>query len=87
MGGGEQMNLCACSCGQVVKEGNRFIHGHHRRNVKVSEATRTRMSVVCKMGINKGAFKKGQRPSNRDLVITKEMRKPRLLCQREGAGR
>ncbi|NQV00347.1 MAG: hypothetical protein HQ538_06435 [Parcubacteria group bacterium] len=40
------MNKCECGCGQQVKSGNRFVHGHNWKNKKrrlLSEETKKKM--------------------------------------------
>lgn len=42
----ELLPLCECGCGEhVVKKGNRFIFNHHRRGVKASPETKTKISI------------------------------------------
>ena len=43
----ESIKYCECGCGQVVKPGNRFIHTHHSRGHKHTEASKKLMSI-CK---------------------------------------
>jgi len=40
--------LCECGCGKEVKKGNRFIHGHNRRNKKQTEKTKLEISISRK---------------------------------------
>ena len=42
------MTLCECGCGQEVKEGNRFIHGHHRQGIKHTDSAKKKMSELHK---------------------------------------
>lgn len=42
------MTLCECGCGRVVREGNRFIHGHYNRGKHFSKETREKMSKAMK---------------------------------------
>lgn len=37
------VKLCECGCGQVVKSGNRFINGHNRRHIKLSDDLKKRI--------------------------------------------
>jgi len=54
-------DLCACGCGQKVKKGNKFIHGHHRRVIpheqKVLNAKHMRDSKLQKSNKNIIDFK------------------------------
>ena len=40
--------ICECGCGKDVKEGNRFINGHHRRGKKLSAEHKKRISKSMK---------------------------------------
>jgi len=37
---------CACGCGKLAKEGNRYIHGHNLKGKIFSEETRKKMSIA-----------------------------------------
>ncbi len=37
---------CKCGCGGITKQGNKYIHGHNRRGIKLSEKTKYNMSLA-----------------------------------------
>ena len=41
-----QPQLCECGCGDYTEPGNRFIHGHNRKNCKASEETKKKQSIA-----------------------------------------
>jgi len=42
------MKYCECGCGQIVKEGNRFIYGHNLKGYKLTKEQRERKAKKCK---------------------------------------
>ena len=40
----EKIQFCACGCGGIPKQGNKYINGHNRRGVTVLDTTRKRLS-------------------------------------------
>lgn len=36
--------MCECGCGQRVGSGRRFVHGHNRRGIQLSAATRQKIT-------------------------------------------
>jgi len=42
-------NFCECGCGkEVTYKNNRFLHGHHRRNIHHSKKTKLKISSKLK---------------------------------------
>lgn len=48
----KELPLCKCGCGQEVKPGNRFIHGHNQRGTKASDETKLKISNPIKNRID-----------------------------------
>lgn len=88
----ELLPLCKCGCGLIVtKPGNRFIHGHNRKDVVVSDTTKKKMSVT-RLGvprkplspehcdtISKGMMGHSVSPETRDAISTAKTDVPHSL--------
>ncbi|HDZ15647.1 hypothetical protein LCGC14_0570260 [marine sediment metagenome] len=75
--------LCECGCGGfVTKPGNRFIHGHHRRGVKVSkETTEKRVESNKKYYKTNSHSKKGTMLVNGKFVKKEDVEFPLCKCK------